>query len=132
MPGRSRFPQALQSDMRDRSAGQRIMDDSRGNYVTSAQPESVNANPRVATPALRYRLLAAALIGLGLRGLISGDLTFPKRLPAMRVQHGMLGLTCVLLAGCSPIAEKLGLRVRLDAVLVTAVSAHLTAGRDHS
>ena len=77
-------------------------------------------------------LLAAALIRLGLRGFISADLTFPMRVPAMRVQHGILGLTFVLLAGCSPIAEKLGLRVRLDAVSVTAVSAHLTAERDHS
>ena len=52
--------------------------------------------------------------------------------PAVRVQRGMLGLLCVFLAACAPIAEKLGLRVRLDAVSVTAVSAHLTAGRDHS
>ena len=87
------------------------MEDSRGNSVTNA-------------PTLGYRLLAAALSGLGLRGSM--------RLPAVRVQHGMLGLLFVLLAGCSPIAEKLGLRVRLDAVSVTAVSAHLTAERDHS
>ena len=86
------------------------MEDSHGDSGTNALP-------------LGYRLLAAALSGLGLRPSM--------RLPAVRVQHGMLGLLFVLLAGCSPLAEKLGLRVRLDAVSVTTVSAHLTE-RDQS
>jgi hypothetical protein len=59
-------------------------------------------------------------------------LRYPSQLDSQCVCGGILALVLVWTAGCSAIAVRLGLRVRLDSVSVSAVSASLVSQRDGS